>query len=132
MGSKLAEDDAALANGQRLMVEVDSTEADKQMEQRTSHLITLLSNLIADEIRCRLDRLYLQLLLSHDTGATDGMEIEQISTDEIETDLESLYSEIDVLAEISARQKFGQPILLELRRRKQRVAHSTEENLSTV
>ncbi|QGA17965.1 hypothetical protein EYB26_005642 [Talaromyces marneffei] len=128
--SKLVKDDEILSKAERILADSESTEADGKLEKRALDLISVLSRLSSEEIRCRLDRLYLENLLSDGEVGTD---IENQETKiALEEDLESLYSEIEVLAEMSARQEFGQPILGELRKNKQHSANSLEENLDTI
>lgn len=131
ISSKLVGDDESLTKVERIMANSESTEADGELEKRALDLISVLSRLTSEEIRCRLDRLYLEALLS------DGEALAEVSKNNdakiaLEEDLESLYSEIEVLSEMWARQEFGQPILGELRRNKQHSAHSLEENLDSV
>lgn len=125
------EDDEVLIKAERIMVDSESTEADGQMERRALDLISVLSRLTSEEIRCRLDRLYLEVLLSDSEVVADvsGSKDAKVA---LEEDLESLYSEIEVLSEMSARQEFGQPMLGELRKNKEYFAHSLEENLDSV
>lgn len=131
VSSKLVNDNEILYKVESLMADSESTEADGQLEKRALHLISILSRLTSEEIRCRLDRLYLEALLSDGEVLTDVSETQDAKT-ALEEDLESLYSEIEVLAEMSARQEFGQPILGELRKNKQHSANSLEENLDSV
>jgi hypothetical protein len=131
VSSKLVNDDEILYEVESLMADSESTEADGQLEKRALHLISILSRLTSEEIRCRLDRLYLEALLSDSEDLTDVCGTQDAKT-ALEEDLESLYSEIEVLAEMSARQEFGQPILGELRKNKQHSANSLEENLDSV
>ncbi|KAF4974338.1 hypothetical protein F66182_17657, partial [Fusarium sp. NRRL 66182] len=113
------------------MADSESTEADGQMERRALDLISVLSRLTSEEIRCRLDRLYLEVLLSDSEVVADVSGIKDVKV-ALEEDLESLYSEIEVLSEMSARQEFGQPMLGELRKNKEYFAHSLEENLDSI
>lgn len=113
------------------MADSESTEAEGQLEKRVLDLISILSKLTSEEIRCRLDRLYLEVLLSDEEYSTNASENRDTKA-ALQEDLESLYSEIEVLSDMSARQEFGQPILGELRRNKQHSAHSLEENLDSV
>lgn len=131
ISSKLVDDDEILSEAERIIADSESTEADGQLEKRALDLISILSRLNAEEIRCRLDRLYLEGLLSDGEVLADASENKDAKI-ALEQDLESLYSDIEVLSEISARQEFGQPILGELRRNKQHSAHSLEENLDSV
>lgn len=131
VSSKLMNDDDVLLKAERLAAKLELSEMDEQMEKRALELISTLSNLNSEEIRCRLDRLYLESLLTDAHTPTDVSKSRNACL-ALEEDLESLYSEIEVLAEMSARQEFGQPILDELQKKKQSFACSLEENFDVV
>jgi hypothetical protein len=131
VSSKLMNDDDVLAKTEKLAAELELTEMDEQMERRALELVSTLSNLTSEEIRCRLDRLYLETLLS-EVDAPGDMPESRDACLALQEDLGSLYSEIDVLAEMSARQEFGQPILDELQKKGQSFAYSLEENFDVV
>lgn len=133
VSTKLLEDDKVLRTAEKIAAQLEMTEMDEQMEKRVLGLISTLSKLISEEIRCRLDRLYLETVLTDIrlpadpiSHPDDGVHLA------LEEDLDSLYSEIEVLAEMSAKQEYGQPILEALRKKKQHSAHSLEENLEMV
>jgi len=94
-------------------------------------LVSTLSKLISEEVLCRLDRLYLETLLTG--GETSGNEVkteDQVAI--LEDDLQSLYSEIPVLAEMSARNEFGQRIRKLLQKSNEHMSHSLEDCLEMV
>ncbi|OKL60749.1 hypothetical protein UA08_04397 [Talaromyces atroroseus] len=131
VSSRLMNDDDILFKIEELAAELELTEMDEQTEKRTPELISTLSKLTSEEIRCRLDRVYLETLL---TGADAPADVpdNRDACIALQEDLESLYSEIDVLAEMSARHEFGQPILDELQKKKQSSASSLEDNFDVM
>ncbi|EED21784.1 conserved hypothetical protein [Talaromyces stipitatus ATCC 10500] len=132
VSSKLVEDDEVLSKAEKLAAELESTEADGKLENHVLNLVSTLSKLSSAEIRCRLDRLYLKELLSDDVSPPDVSGNHRDTQIALEEDLESLYSEIEVLAEMSARQEFGQSILGELSKKKQHFVNSLEDTLDMI
>ncbi|RDW90877.1 uncharacterized protein DSM5745_02652 [Aspergillus mulundensis] len=107
---KLLSDIEALASG------VKSFDGDASTMKRTTELSSILSKYVAEEIYCRLDRLYLEKLLDGSKSVSDvptDKDTETVAGLEQETD--SLYPEIDILAEMSTKQQFVEPILRQLR-----------------
>lgn len=129
--AKLKDDDRALAKAESLASELESTEEDHILKKRAAELTSALSRFVSEEIYCRLDRLYLEAL-----EAGDDVSSEVVKTDDsllvLEQDLESLYPEIEVLAEMSARQQFGERILRELQRNHDQLNSTLEGKLDTV
>ncbi|KAL1967782.1 hypothetical protein VTN77DRAFT_2471 [Rasamsonia byssochlamydoides] len=129
--AKLKDDDRALAKAETLASELESTEEDHILKKRAAELTSALSRFVSEEIYCRLDRLYLETL-----KAGDCVSGEAAATDDsiivLEQDLESLYSEIEVLAEISARQQFGEQILRELQRNHDQLNSTLEGKLDLI
>ncbi|CRG90437.1 hypothetical protein PISL3812_07481 [Talaromyces islandicus] len=126
--SKLKSDDRALVEAERFAAELELTEEDEKTEKRAMELTSSLSKLVSDEIYCRLDRLYLEALLTGDESTESRPEMrDQIS--EIEDDLQSLYLEVHVLAEMSSKHEFGQRIRDKLQHNKKSLSHSLEDCL---
>lgn len=129
--SKLKSDDRALVEAERFAAELELTEEDDKSEKRAMELSLALSKLVADEIYCRLDRIYLETVLTGDGTSESGTEMDgQISI--LEDDLQSLYLEINILAEMSSKHEFGQRIQDELHKSKQNMSHSLEDCLDMV
>jgi hypothetical protein len=79
------------------------------LRARTAKLASKLVDYMAEEIECRLDRIYLEELHESSTRSSgDGGVQEEISLKE---ELDSLYSEIRVLSEMAVRQEFEAPIM---------------------
>jgi hypothetical protein len=113
--ARLKEDDKLLSDLERLAGGVKSSDEDASIMTRASELSTILARYVAEEIYCRLDRLYLQKVLDcnkavSDVSIANGTE----AVAGLEEELSSLYPEIDILAEMSTKQQFVEPILREL------------------
>ncbi|KAF9883459.1 hypothetical protein FE257_003457 [Aspergillus nanangensis] len=116
LAGRLKEDDRVLADLERLASGIESTSDDASIIKKTSNFGTLLSQLVSEEIQVRLDRLYLESLQTSlgDTsfGSSEAHEGEALVA--LEGEMESLYPEIDILAEVSTKQQFSEPVLREL------------------
>jgi len=83
---------------------------DEQQITRSSMLCEILSTYLVDEIRCRLDRIYLETKQSPTkfSGTCSENEIDLESS--LKAELDSLYSEITAVAQMSASLEFGNPL----------------------
>ncbi|GMF80287.1 unnamed protein product [Aspergillus oryzae] len=97
----LKEDDRALADLERLGSGIGPTGDDASVVKRTSELSTILAHYLAEEIQYRLDRVYLENLRVGQTKASQNLDgvADEVSI-ALERELESLYPEIDMLAEM--------------------------------
>jgi hypothetical protein len=129
--AKLKDDDRALAKAETLASGLESTEEDHILKNRAAELTSALSKFVSEEIYCRLDRLYLETLEAGHYLSGEAVETND-SIVVLEEDLESLYSEVEVLAEMSARQQFGEQILRELQRNHDRLNSILQGNLNLV
>lgn len=106
------------------------------MAKRTEQLGAMLAEYVGEEIHYRLDRLYLESLLagqvksSNGTGESGERGEEELAA--LGEELESLYPEIDVLAEMSTKQQFSEPILRELQNRHSQLRHTSHKKLEYV
>ena len=107
----LKEDDRVLVDLERLGSGMGSTGDDASVVKRTSELSTILAYCLAEEIQCRLDRVYLENLRAGQFKANQNL---NGAADEVtialEGELESLYPEIDMLAEMYTKQQYTAPI----------------------
>lgn len=126
--SKLKNDDRRLATAEGLAADLESSHDDGLLLQRAGELAATLAQLASEEIYTRLDRIYLESL--SEPGSIDKPTEEEISL--LEQDLESLYPEIEVLAQMAARQQYEQPIVRELQRGREEMTQSMEEKLDLV
>ena len=124
--SRLKDDDQELASLQRAATDVKSTGDDQAVMERALQLSPLLSEYTADEVYCRLDRLFLDSLRV--SGAESVRLPGHPGTDDtvaaLEGELDELYPEIGDLSQMSAEQQFNQPIMREIR------SHHDHERLS--
>ncbi|KAL3473633.1 hypothetical protein BJX99DRAFT_233269 [Aspergillus californicus] len=110
--TRLKEDDKRLADLEKLATGVKSSDDDASIMRRTSDLSAVLAQYVGEEIYSRLDRLYLETVLQGNKSVSTDNEAEAVTG--LEEELDSLYPEIDILAEMSTKQQFVEPILREL------------------
>ena len=129
LAQRLHEDDRKLDALQKLMLpcgggmgpEIDSN-------QKASRLVNKLVDFSCEEIRCRLDRIYLEQLrepVNHEGGIEDGLSMQEVS---LKGDLETLYAEIRDVVAMSVSQEFEHPLLNSRRENSQR--HKASEDLA--
>ncbi|KAI9789946.1 MAG: hypothetical protein M1833_002140 [Piccolia ochrophora] len=95
--------------------------APTEVRRLTANLVFRLINLKTEEIRCRLDRVYLE---SYEKSSAEEVVHQGISKDEtgtIEEELESLYSEIAPVSQMSVQQEYLQPLLQAIEDQKTRI-----------
>lgn len=115
LAARVKDDDRILANLAQSAFRIQVTTDDVSITKRATDLGSLLAEYVADEIHCRLDRLYLESVkagLANTADKATATEEEALMT--LSDELESLYPEIDILAQMSVRQLFNEPILREL------------------
>ncbi|KAJ5348366.1 uncharacterized protein N7506_001619 [Penicillium brevicompactum] len=125
LSTRLKQDDKSLASLEALMSSIKVRGNDASTVKRTGHLSTMLSEYVAEEIHYRLDRLYLESIQADiGSGSLDGA-----TSTALEEELESLYPEIELLAEMSTRQQFHEPILRELQNEHGQLQEASREKL---
>ncbi|KAJ5777121.1 hypothetical protein N7520_000367 [Penicillium odoratum] len=113
LSSRLKHDDRLLSTLEKLMPVVKSNFDDASTVKRAAHLSEALADYSAEEIHYRLDRLYLEeSMQAGDLNSLSGAEGATITA--LEEELEALYPEIEILAEMSTKQQFHEPILREI------------------
>ncbi|KAJ5824445.1 hypothetical protein N7447_006785 [Penicillium robsamsonii] len=126
LSTRLKQDDKALANLETLMSSIKYRGNDASTVKRTNHLSATLSDYVAEEIHYRLDRLYLETIHA---GGSNPDAIDVSTNIALEEELESLYPEIEILAEMSTRQQFHEPILRELQNEHDQLRVASQEKL---
>jgi hypothetical protein len=109
--STLKEDDITLHQLEELAnnSELEVFQA-KDIDVRTSKLTSRLVDYMTEEIECRLDRIYLETLHESRNGSrSPGKSMEDANA--LKEELDSLHSDIGVLAEMAVQQEFKDPIL---------------------
>ena len=86
--------------------------------KKASQLNEALVEYTAEELCCRLDRLYLDAIRTSDLNSDNLLINKDEAMATLEENLESLYLEIDVLAQMSTNQQFNEPILRELQKQR--------------
>ncbi|CEJ60870.1 hypothetical protein PMG11_09425 [Penicillium brasilianum] len=128
LSSRLKQDDKVLDELETLISGVKSNGTDASTVKRASQLSAILADYNAEEIHHRLDRLYLETILSGPSKASQtSTEDENIAA--LQEELESLYPEIEILAEMSTKQQFHEPILREIHNQHSQLRAASEEKL---
>ncbi|CAI7587456.1 unnamed protein product [Penicillium palitans] len=126
LSTRLKQDDKALASLETLMSSIKYRGNDASTVKRTNHLSAMLSDYVAEEIHYRLDRLYLETIHA---GGSNSHAMDGATSTALEEELESLYPEIEILAEMSTRQQFHEPILRELQNEHDQLRVASHEKL---
>ncbi len=88
--------------------------------ERTRKLSAKLADFTAEEIRCRLDRIFLEVSLKDFESKEYRLDDPEGTQQSLEEEMSSLYSEISAVAEMSVHQNFVEPIMKQLVQRKDR------------
>ena len=80
-------------------------------ENDCSLLAKKLSEFSCEELHCRLDRIYLEHLERYDDNPNNINGALHTQQEQLKSDLESLYTEINDVVEMSAFQEFESPLL---------------------
>lgn len=110
VSTQLKYDDKALTTLEALVSGVKSSRYDASIIKRTTDLCAMLADYSAEEIHCRLDRTYLETIQA-ETSNDDSAAAKAETIAALREELESLYPEIEVLAELSTQKQFHEPIL---------------------
>lgn len=129
LSTRLKRDDKALASLETLISSIKYRGNDASTIKRTNHLSAMLSDYVAEEIHYRLDRLYLETI--HAGGSNPDV-MDGTASTALEEELESLHPEIEILAEMSTRQQFHEPILRELQNEHDQLRVAAQEKLEQV
>ncbi|KAK5800981.1 hypothetical protein VI817_003193 [Penicillium citrinum] len=131
LSTHLKQDDQALEYLESLMAGIKFNSNDASTVKRTAHLTTVLADLVAEEIHDRLDRLYLEEIEAGEC-CSDQATIESETIAALEEELGSLFPEIKVLAEMSTRQEFQEPILREIQNEHSQLRVASHQKLEKV
>lgn len=132
LASRLKEDDKILIHLERLSSEAKSTHDDALLSKQASELATMLAEYTTEEIQHRLDRSYLEGIQGSYENVRGSSEADTGIISALQEELESLYPEIEVLAEVSTKQLYGEPILRELHNRHEQLRAATHNKLDHV
>ncbi|PYH95370.1 hypothetical protein BO71DRAFT_323295 [Aspergillus ellipticus CBS 707.79] len=109
---RLKEDDRMITQLERLCAGIELTGQDEAILNQASEQGTALAQYVSGEIQHRLDRLYMESLQESSIEIrSEPSRIEDGTLIALEEELESLYPEIEILAEMSARQEFTEPMI---------------------
>ncbi|GLI80673.1 hypothetical protein PoHVEF18_009030 [Penicillium ochrochloron] len=128
LSSRLKQDDKVLTDLETLISGIKYNGNDADTVKRASQLSAMLADYSAEEIHYRLDRLYLETIQSKPSKSSQiGTESGTIAA--LEEELESLYPEIEILAEMSTKQQFHEPILREIHNQHNQLQATSKEKL---
>lgn len=130
--SRLKEDDRILAGLEKLASGIKSTGNDASVAKRTEQLGAVLAEYVAKEIHYRLDRLYLESIQADQARSNEPAEEHEEALAALREELEALYPEVDVLAEMSTKQQFSEPVLRELQNRHGQLRTASQGKLECV
>ncbi|EDN10970.1 predicted protein [Histoplasma mississippiense (nom. inval.)] len=105
---KLKDDNQSLQSLEKMVSIIQIDTADKELSARATELTAKLSRYLVEEVHSRLDRVYIEYLQSNAPGIDEGDE-EALAT--LQEEINSLYSEIEILSEMTTQQEYKVPIL---------------------
>ncbi|KAJ5122880.1 hypothetical protein N7526_009817 [Penicillium atrosanguineum] len=111
-----------------LIAGIKSNSSDASTVKRTADLSAMLAETTAQEIHYRLDRLYLEAIQSSKSDYGQ-VAVEDETFSALEEELESLYPEIEILAEMSTKQQYHEPILREIHREQGQLRAASQQRL---
>ncbi|KAJ6103237.1 hypothetical protein N7486_005664 [Penicillium sp. IBT 16267x] len=133
LSTRLKHDDRILGTLENLMPEVKSNGNDASTVKRAAHLSETLADYSAEEIHYRLDRLYLESVQAGEASDLNYIhEAEGETISALEEELKSLYPEIEILAEMSTKQQFHEPILREIHNEHSQLRVTSQHKLEQI
>lgn len=108
-------------------------DGDDGLEERAAKLSARLGGVLAEEIQCRLDRLYLECAVAEGSGVGDDAQGDaggQIAG--LEEEIGSLHSEIDVLAHMASQERFQGRVSQAVRQKRELADSTTGRQLDHV
>lgn len=131
LSTQLKQDDKVLASLETLISSTKSNRSDASTVKRTADLSAMLAETTAQEIHYRLDRLYLETIQTSNSDYGQAA-VENETFSALEEELESLYPEIEILAEMSTKQQYHEPILREIHHEHGQRRAASQQRLETV
>lgn len=92
----------------------------------------MLAEYTTKEIQHRLDRSYLESIQDSRKTAEGSSDVEAGLISALEEELESLYPEVDVLAEVSTKQQYSEPIIREVHNHHEQMRVAAHKKLDYV
>ncbi|OJD27276.1 hypothetical protein ACJ73_01334 [Blastomyces percursus] len=108
LAHKLKDDDRSMQGLEKIASTIQIDTNYKELSARAIELTAILARYLAEEVHSRLDRLYIETLQSSASGR-DEDDGEALAT--LQKEISSLYSEIEILSEMTTQQQFRDPIL---------------------
>lgn len=127
----LREHDVVLRSMEKLASSSEQAEESNMLRKRVDELSALLAKYTAEEINHRLNRVFQKSVTSDTSTRNEVCDIpEQIES--VQAELNSLYPEVSILAELAARQQFQKPISGIFEEWQEHSQFATEEQLQHV
>ncbi|EEH40135.2 hypothetical protein PAAG_08984 [Paracoccidioides lutzii Pb01] len=131
LAGKLKDDDRSMLGLEKIASTVQIDGDDKELSRRATQLTAKLAGYLAEEIHSRLDRLYLEAIHNGASGADQGEDKNtQLAT--FQEEINSLYSEIEILSEMTTQQQFKVPILRALQSRGTETRSTSQQQLEQI
>ncbi|KAI1938304.1 Vacuolar cation/proton exchanger 5 [Ophidiomyces ophidiicola] len=131
VSSLLREHDAILRNMENMAAESQSEEDSNLLRKRAASLSTLLARYLSEEIKCRLDRVFLETMEKNELVNCDEHHVFD-QAESVEAEISSLYPEITVLSDMAARKQFRSPVLNALEEWRSQSRLQVEEQLQQI
>ncbi|EGC41893.1 conserved hypothetical protein [Histoplasma capsulatum var. duboisii H88] len=129
LAGKLKDDSQSLQSLEKIASIIQIDTADKELSARATELTAKLSRYLVEEVHSRLDRVYIEYLQSNAPGIDEGDE-EALAT--LQEEINSLYSEIEILSEMTTQQEFKVPILRALQSSGAEARSTSQQQLERV
>lgn len=108
VAERLRRDDRLLLHLEKLATGLTGYDGSEgELTDRSMTLCKALATSVAEGIRCRLDRIYMETLSGKDWQATEDTDL----CSSVQEEMNSLYSEIAAVAEMSVNNEFENPLL---------------------
>ncbi|KAI9815562.1 MAG: hypothetical protein M1827_002696 [Pycnora praestabilis] len=130
----LERDDNILARLENLAADIKDTDINNAKAHRVDILCQKLSKFYSQELRCRLDRTFLENQLNSKPleGVAAAAMKDEAEIKAVREELDSLYSEIASVAAMSVYQEFREPILQGIMEAERQVKADSESNMNHI
>ncbi|KAK2807047.1 hypothetical protein FQN50_005621 [Emmonsiellopsis sp. PD_5] len=132
LAAKLKDDDRSLQSMEKIASSVQVNGEDEDLSARATDLTAKLAGYLVEEIHSRLDRIYLETTRSRLGSAGADEKVDEAGLASLNEEISSLYSEIEILAEMTMQQQFKVPILRALQNRSTEAHSSSQQQLEEV
>ncbi|PGH14809.1 hypothetical protein AJ79_02825 [Helicocarpus griseus UAMH5409] len=128
LASKLKDDDRSMLGLEKIASAIQIDGNDRELSARATELTAKLAGYLAEEVHARLDRLYIESIQDDAPGVDDDEE----ALAALQEEISSLYSEIEILSEMTTQQEFRVPILRALQSRGTEARSISQQQLEQI